>query len=140
MNIFEKLDKLNHFYSYNIFAFNGFTILLTRLYLLYYYNSCTLKYGQGSWLAAMSWLMLIFECIIYIIFITTFIVWLFERVFNFKINSTILIKNKIIYIIRYVGATISLIYLVYNMTMLIYTFLIQSLFPSDLIYYDIHSK
>ena len=140
MNIVEKFDKLNSWYSYNIFAFNGFIILLTKLYLFYYYTSCMQKYGQGSWLASMSWLAFALACIIFAIFTIAFIVWIFEFVFNFKINNPLFSNNKIIKIIKYIGVAISLIYLVYNVTMLLYTLFIESFFPSDLIYFDIHSK
>jgi len=140
MNILKKFDKLNPLYSYNIFAFNGFIIILTRLYLLYYYNSCMQKYGQGSWLAAISWLMFIFGCIIFAIYTVAIIVWLFELVFKFQIKNNYFVNNKIIKVARYVCASVSLIYLIYNITALLYMFLIQPLLPSDLIYYNIHSK
>ena len=140
MNFFEKIDRLNYLYSYNVFAFNGILILLTGVYLFYYYHSCMQKYGQGSWLAALSWLMFVFGCIIFAIFIIAFIIWLFESAFKFKIKNAYIVNNKIIKIIRYISVIISLIYLIYNTVILLHMFIIQPFLPSDLIYYNIHAK
>ena len=82
------------------------------------------KYGQGSWLAALSWLMFVFGCIIFAIFIIAFIIWLFEAAFKFKINNDYIVNNKIIKTIRYISATISLIYLIYNIAILLHMFII----------------
>ena len=140
MNFFEKIDRLNQLYSYNIFASNGVLILLTVVYLFCYYYSCMQKYGQGSWLAALSWLMFIIGCIIFAIFIIAFIIWLLESAFKFKIKNDYIVNNKIIKTIRYISAIISLIYLIYNIAILLHMFVIQPFLPSDLIYYDIHAK
>lgn len=140
MHIFKKIDKLNHLYSFNILAFNGFAILLTGLYLLYYYLSNEQNFGQGSWVTAMSWLMYIFGCVIFIIFIIAFIIWLLESVFIFKINNNYFVNNKIIKIARYIFATISLIYLIFNAIVLLDMFIIQPLLPDALTYYNIHTK
>ena len=111
MKLLNKLNKLNQYYSYNIFAFNGINILLMYCYLMYYYVACMKTYGSGSWMAAIAWLKFMFGCFIFAVFIIVFIVWLLEKAFDFKINNNFVVNNKILKIIRSTFAIISLCYI-----------------------------
>ena len=122
MGILKNLDNFNYLYSYNIFAFNGLTIIITRLFFMYYYYVNYKKYGLGSWLAAASWLKFTIGCFIFAIFIIAFIVWLLEQAFQFKINNINFMNNIIIKILRHFCALISFSYLIITLIVLITIF------------------
>jgi len=111
MKLLEKLNKYNQYLSFNIFAFNGYTILLTKLYILYYYQICMQEYGQGSWVAAIGWLNAFFCCFIMTIFAIAVVVYIFEQIIEYKIRNSFFINNNVIKMIRYIGIIISLIYI-----------------------------
>lgn len=124
MNLLNELNKLNQYYSYNIFAFNGINILLMHFYLMYYYAACMKTNGSGSWMAALAWLKFMFGCFIFSVFIIVFIVWLFEKAFDFKINNNFVVNSRILKIIRSTFAIISLCYIsvnIFNFVRIIFT-------------------
>ena len=114
MKLLNKLNKLNQYYSYNIFALNGINILLTHFYLIYYYTACMNTYGEGSWMAAIAWLKFIFDCFIFFVFVIAFIIWLFECAFKFKINNNFIVNNNFLKFIRLILAIVAAFYLIIN--------------------------
>ena len=121
MKLLHKIDMLGQYYSFNVFAFNGLNIILTKICTLLYYNSCSKIYTDGSWLASIAWLKFILGCFIFAIFIFAFIIWLLECAFNFKINNKIIVNNIYIKIIRLFLAIISTYYIIINSFGLTYT-------------------
>ena len=65
-------------------------------------------------MAAMAWLQFMFGCFIFSVFIIAFIVWLFEKAFDFKINNNFVVNNRILKIVRSTFAIISLCYISVN--------------------------
>ena len=140
MNFSKNINKLNQYISFHIFAFAGWLILFIKSYLIIRYNVDLQRYGHGSWMAAYYWLQLFFFAIYALFFVIAFIIFLFERAFNFKVKNKFLLENKILKIIRYVGASLALIYIVFNLFNLV-LFQINSFFkPNELIYFDVHAK
>ena len=141
MSFFEKINKFNQYISFHIFAFAGWIALFVKIYLYRIYCQELQKYGgPGDWGDGFAWLTIVASALVLFIFLIAFIIFLFERVFNFKIKNKFLLKNKILKIIRYVGAFLALIYIVFNLFNLV-LFQINSFFkPDELIYFDVHAK
>lgn len=140
MSLFEKINKFNQYISFHIFAFAGWLTLFIKVYLIISYYTELHKYGAGSWMAAYGWLQLWFFAIYAFFFLVAFIVFLFERAFYFKIKNKFLIENKILKILRYTGAVLALIYIIYNLFSLVSSLISSYLLPNELIYYDIHAE
>lgn len=112
MNSLEKINKFNQYISFHIFAFAGWIALFLNIYLRIEYNNELQKYGtSGSWGDAFGWFFLIFNAIAISIFTISFIFFLLERAFYFKIKNKFLVENRFLKIIRYIGSIMSLIYL-----------------------------
>lgn len=140
MFFLEKINKFNQYISFHIFAFAGWLTLFIKSYLIISYNIDLQKYGHGSWMAAYYWLHLCLFAIYAVFFVIAFIIFLFERAFYFKVKNKFLIENKILKVLRYTGATLALIYIVYNLFSLISSLISSYLLPNELIYYDVHAK
>lgn len=131
----EKLNKLNQYFSFNLIAFAGWIILFSKIYLSISYNHDLHLYDQGSWIATYGWLQLFFFAIYCSIFIIAFIIFLFEKMFHFKIHNKFFLENKFLKITFYLGFAITLIYCVVNLFSFLHSILSQCLFPSELIYF-----
>lgn len=126
MNFFEKINKFNQYISFHIFAFAGWIALFVKIYLYRIYCQELQKYGSpGDWGDGFAWLTIGASVLALSVFIIAFIIFLFERVFNFKIKNKFLLENKILKIFRYIGSIFSLIYL-----SLIFVFLFYVIFSS----------
>lgn len=136
MHLFEKINKANQYISFHIFTFAGWLTLFLKVFLIISYNRDLQTYGQGSWTAVYSWLQLYFFAIYASVFVIAFIVFLFEQIFSFRIKNKFLLENKALKIIRYVGAILAIIYIIFNLFSLVNCFIT----PNELIYYDAHTK
>ena len=98
MKLYEKIKSLNKSYSYNIFALIGIFILTLKIFCILK-NSYTYDYAVVDYL------------LFPVLFLLTFIIYVFELIFQFKIKNERVLNNKIINIVRFVGAVVSVIYL-----------------------------
>ena len=139
MNFFEKINEFNQYISFHIFGYNGFLCVVIVLYLYIEYQR-QLRSSSITWGDGFAWLTIGASALVLFIFLIAFIIFLFERVFNFKIKNKFLLKNKILKFIRYVGVFLALIYIVFNLFNLV-LFQINSFFkPDELIYFDVNAK
>lgn len=98
MKLYEKIKSLNKSYSYNIFALIGIFILTFKIFCILK-NSYTYDYAVIDYL------------LFPVLFLLTFIIYVFELIFQFKIKNERVLNNKIINIVRFVGVVVSIIYL-----------------------------
>ena len=139
MSFFEKINEFNQYISFHIFAFAGWIALFVKIYLYRIYCQELQKYGgPGDWGDGFAWLTIGASALAFFVFVIAFIIFLFERVFYFKIKNRFLLENKILKLFRYVGAFLALIYIIFNLFYLV-SFQINSfLKPDELIYFDGH--
>ena len=137
MNFFEKIYEFNQYISFHIFGYNGFLCVVIVLYLYIEYQR-QLRSSSITWGDGFAWLTIGASALVLFIFLIAFIIFLFERVFYFKIKNRFLLENKILKLFRYVGAFLALIYIIFNLFYLV-SFQINSfLKPDELIYFDGH--
>lgn len=110
MNFLKKINNFNQYISFQLFGFNGFLCAIIFLLLIDEYRRQTLS-SSVTWGDAYFWYSLCLNTIIFSIFTIALIIFLLEQGFGFKIKNKFLVENKILKTIRYIGATISLIYL-----------------------------
>ena len=119
MNFFKKIDAFNQYISFHIFGCNGFLCFAIVLYLNSEYHRL-LRTTYVSWGDAFFWLTYCASALALSIFIIAFIIFLFERAFNFKIKNKFLLENKTLKLFRYIGSIFSLIYLSLIFALLFY--------------------
>ena len=102
--IFSKnIKNLHKKFSFNIFAICGYIIFLGFL----------VNFIQSKLLDsyAFLWQISLFNVIYTITLLISVIIYIFEKIFCFEIKNSFLINNNVICILRYIGAFISIIYL-----------------------------
>ena len=119
MNFFEKINEFNQYISFYIFGYNGFLCVVIVLYLYIEYQR-QLRSSSITWGDGFAWLTIGASALVLFIFLIAFIIFLFERVFYFKIKNMFLLENNILKLFRYVGCIFSLIYLSLIFAFLIY--------------------
>ena len=119
INFFKKKDSFNQYISFHIFGCNGFLCFAIVLYLNSEYHRL-LRTTYVSWGDAFFWLTYCASALALSIFIIAFIIFLFERAFNFKIKNKFLLENKTLKLFRYIGSIFSLIYLSLIFALLFY--------------------
>ncbi len=119
MKFFEKINKFNRYISFHVFGYNGFLCALIVLYLYVEYkdllHSSSITCGD-----AFVWLIISASALVLLVFVIAFIIFLFERIFYFKIKNKFLLENKILELFRYIGSVFSLIYFSLVFAFLIY--------------------
>lgn len=140
MNLFNKIDKLSHYYSFNIFAFSSVFATLLSVGLLCYPSFLTVLVNLSS---SMDCKFLIVYIIWNIFFLTilsiALIVFLFEKVFSFPIQQKFFLNNKYIKYLRYLGTFISLTFTLILILIFLLYFINNVLIPNDLVHYDINN-
>ena len=114
MKLNEKIKSLNKRYSYNLFALIGIFMLIFRIF-------CFLKSNYTYNYAIIDFLLFP------VLLLLTFIIYVFELIFQFKIENERFLNNKTINIIRFVGVTTSTIY---SLLAIIFLFCVFATTPS----------
>lgn len=97
-------------------------------------------YPSNNSAGGLDWFFISLTGIYICLLLISFIFYLFENASKHKINNKFILNNKIYNVIVYMCAFLSLIYFVYLIYVFIDISIVQTLFPSDLIYYDTHAK
>lgn len=140
MNFLNKIKCLNHYISFHIFATAGVYETLIITYIYKEINVLNKMYPNGHSAGGLDWYFIVLTGVYICILLLSFIVYLCEHALKYKINNRFILDNKIYNIIIYIFAFLSLIYFISLIYFFIDMTIIQSLFPSNLIYYDIHAK
>ena len=104
MDFFKNIKNFHNKFSFNIFAICGYIILLG-----FFVNFVQSRFLDSY---AFLWQISFFNTVYLIIILASFIVYIFEKIFCFEIKKRFIINNNIICTMRYLGAFISLIYMV----------------------------
>jgi len=140
MNFLNKIKSLNHYISFHIFATAGLYETLVIMYIYKEINELNKMYPNGHSSGGLDWYFIALTGLYICLLLISFIVYLCENALKYKINNKFILDNKIYNIIIYICAFLSLIYFFCLIYIFIDILIIQPLLPSDLIYYDIHSK
>lgn len=97
-------------------------------------------YPSNNSAGGLDWFFISLTGIYICLLLISFIFYLFENALKHKINNKFILNNKIYNVIVYMCAFLSFIYFVYLIYVFIDISIVQTLFPSDLIYYDTHAK
>ena len=141
MNFFEKTDKLNHLYSYNVFAFS--CIIATILFsipLLYPSIMDIFINISDNFECKAAMIYIIWNIFFSICLLIAFIFFLLEKDLKLFIKRDFIINNKYIKYFRYLCAFISLFCAMTLIIVVLYISISKIFTPNDLIYYNIHSK
>ena len=113
MKFVDKIKNLNKYIGFHIYSFCGWiSILGIPLFLITQKSNCNSSY---DWFVSFVVLSIIVSINFIIITITTWII-MFEYIFNRELKNDFLLNNKYLKILRYVGASISTIFvLVYSL-------------------------
>ena len=140
MNILKKIKCLNSYISFHIFATAGLYETLVIMYIYKEINKLNKIYPNGHSAGGLDWYFIALTGLYICLLLISFIVYLCETALKYKINNKFILDNKIYNILIYIFAFLSLIYFISLIYFFIDIIVIQPLLPSDLIYYDIHTK
>lgn len=136
MKFFTKIKHLNRYISFHIFAAGGLYETIVIMYIYKEIEKYQKMYPNNSSANGLDWIFIGLTGFYIILLSTSYIVFLFEKIFKHKISNKFILTNKIYNIIIYIGAIFSLIYFIFLTYFLIDMTVIQTIFPSDLIYLD----
>lgn len=140
MNFLKKIKNLNHYISFHIFATAGLYETLVIMYIYKEINALNKMYPNGHSAGGLDWYFIALTGVYVCLLLISFIVYLCETALKYKINNKFILDSKIYNIIINICAFLSLIYFIYLIYFFIDMTVVQPLLPSDLIYYNIHSK
>ena len=141
MNLFEKVDKLNHMYSYNVFAFSCIFSTILFLIPLFYPSRMSIFINISDNMENKLLIAYIFWNIIFCTnLLISFIIFLIEKELKIFIKQDFILHNKYIKIFRHTCMFISLFCAIILILYFLNIGVDKIIKPSDLIYYDIHAK
>ena len=110
VNFFINLNKLNQYYSFQLFSITGWLILiLIAIFGTNYIQSVNKSYEVGFALLL----------VIPILLLLSFILAIVESIIGLKINNKFFLENKIIKIVRFLGALFAFLYSMFFVCMLL---------------------
>ena len=105
-----NLNKLNQYYSFQLFSITGWlALILITIFDTNYLKSINKSYEIGFTLLL----------IIPILLLLSFILAVAEYIIGLKINNKFFLENKIIKILRFSGALFSFLYSIFFLCMLL---------------------
>lgn len=140
MKFLTKIKDLNHYISFHIFAASGLYETFVIIYIYKEIEKYQKMYPNNCSANGFDWVFIGLTGFYIILLSISYIVFLFEKFFKHKIGNKFILTNKIYNIVIYIGAIFSLIYFIFLTYFLIDMTVIQTLFPSDLIYSDTLAK
>ena len=133
MKLLEKFKSLNQFVSFHIFSLSGWYEFFVIVFICYI--ECNLRKQHPDWGSdsGLSWYLIVLTGFYFWLLLVSFIANLCESTFKYRIKNDYILNNRIHKLITYIGALLSIVFIILFLTLLIDMFVVQPLLPNELI-------